>query len=311
MFVGRGANPSVRIALSIRETSGAGPVGTTGDASSQIIHFLGATQVSSQAPIDAPVFYPSNTWQTVSFQYGSATVGDTANVLGFVSPGAGYAANDYVDIAVYPYKTVNGSTVYSPDAIYSAWTVGYLTSNDVYQVQWTWDAVPGATGYRLVRQYNFAGYNDYRDVTNNSYTDANTGWIVGPPTVTPTTIAITPSIQWNPSVGNSNNIATPWGILDAIAFEIDGRDTGPFDLYIDNIKNGTTVFQTFEDASSGTSGYFFRQPSFAGSTSGNILSDPNVSAVSNLAADTGTNSLHVRFLWNGTNNMFWLCVRKC
>lgn len=300
LFVGGGANPSVRIALSIRETSSTGPVGQTGNTGSGIVHFLGATQVSSQAPIDAPVFYPSNTWQTVSFQYGTATVGDVPTAFGNALPGSGYAANDYVDIKVYAYETINGSTAYSANPVFSAGN-GYTSSNDVYRVQWTWDAVPGATGYRLLRQTNFFGYNDYRDVTNNSYTDSNTGWTVGSPTLTPNSIPLSPSIQWNPTVGNANNIATSWGILDSIDFAINGTDSGPFDLYIDNVQNGTTVFQTFENGTS-----IFRQPSFSGTTSGNILANPNVSAVTNIIADTGTNSLHVRFQFSGTNNTKWL-----
>ncbi len=119
------------------------------------------------------------------------------------------------------------------------------------------------------------------------------------------------SIKWNSSTGDPagtvNDIITPWGILEAIAFAIDDlTDTGPYDLYIDNIQNGSTVFETFEGAVAGTTGYGFRAPDFSGSTSGNILSSPDQATVSNAAADTGTKSLHVQFQWSGTNDTQWL-----
>jgi hypothetical protein len=119
------------------------------------------------------------------------------------------------------------------------------------------------------------------------------------------------SIKWNDVSGNPagtvNDIVTPWGILEAIAIAIDDlTDTGPYDLYIDNLQNGSTVFQTFEGAVAGTTGYAFRSPDFSGSTSGYILSSPAQATVSNAAADTGTKSLRVQFQWNGTNDNKWL-----
>lgn len=119
------------------------------------------------------------------------------------------------------------------------------------------------------------------------------------------------SIKWNSASGDPagtvNDIITPWGILEAIAFAIDDlTDTGPYDLYIDNLQNGSIVFQTFENAVAGTTGYGFQPPSFSGSTSGNLLSAPDQAVVSNGAADTGTKSLRVQFQWNGTNDTQWL-----
>jgi hypothetical protein len=119
------------------------------------------------------------------------------------------------------------------------------------------------------------------------------------------------SIKWNSATGDPagtvNDIITPWGILEAIAIAIDDlTDTGPYDLYIDNLQNGSTVFQTFEGAVAGTTGYGFQLPLFSGSSSGYLLSAPNQAVVSNGAADTGTKSLHVQFQWNGTNDTQWL-----
>ena len=122
---------------------------------------------------------------------------------------------------------------------------------------------------------------------------------------------INSSIKWNAvsgdPAGTVKDIITPWGILEAIAIAIDDlNDTGPYDLYIDNLQNGSTVFQTFEGAVAGTTGYGFQLPPFSGSTSGNLLSAPNQAVVSNGAAGTGTKSLHVQFQGNGTNDTQWL-----
>src|SRR5690606_11913708 len=82
--------------------------------------------------------------------------------------------------------------------------------------------------------------------------------------------------------------------------------TGPFNIYIDNIQNGTNVFQTFETEPSGTQGYAFQAPSFSGSTSANILSSPNLGMITNITADTGENSLNVQFQWSSTAPSRWL-----
>jgi hypothetical protein len=249
-LVGGGANPSIRVALTIRETSSTGPAGVPGDNSSVNLHFLNASAVSAGAPIDAGIVYPSNTWQTVTFLRGTnEIVGDSANAAGVAVSAAGYAANDTVSIQVYAYKTLpNGIAIYSA----SAPTSLDVVSNDVFTVNWTWDSVPGAAGYRVLRSLNFAGYTEYQDVASTSLSDANTGWNPGS-TVTPTTAQSGRSVQWNPSVSNTNNLPGSWGILESISFAIHGLDdTGPFNLYLDNFKNGATDFQTFEDAPANT-----------------------------------------------------------
>ena len=70
LFVGGGANPSVRVALTIRETSDTGPVGASATTSTANLHFLGASTLSGGAPVDAPVLTPSTNWQTVTFSRG-------------------------------------------------------------------------------------------------------------------------------------------------------------------------------------------------------------------------------------------------
>jgi hypothetical protein len=69
-LVGGGANPSIRVALSVREnTTLTGPVGAAGSGS--IVSFLGAsTLLTGGAPEQGVVLQPSTEWQTVSFTNG-------------------------------------------------------------------------------------------------------------------------------------------------------------------------------------------------------------------------------------------------
>ncbi len=309
LFVGGGANPSIRAALSIRETSSEGPVGSPGISTSANLHFLGTASVQAGAPINAPIIYPSNDWQTVTFNRGSgATVGDATGLVASTTSESGYNPTDIVELQVYAYRTLpNGNIIYSETPAQS----DVVTSNDVFAVNWAWNAVPGADGYRLLRSYWYGGFYEYVDVTDTQYHDQNNNWIYDP-NETVDAIAIKTaqagaSIQWNPTASNTNNLPGDWGILEAIGFIIDDPgDTGPFDLYIDDLKNGDTVFQTFETAPSGSTDYGFRAPSFSGTTSGSLLTTPNVGQVSNLAANTGSKSFHARFQWKGTNSTTWL-----
>lgn len=304
VIVGGGANPSVKITLNIRETSSTGPVGGSGDTTSANIHFLGASTVTGGAPANAQVFYPSNVWQTLTFQRGTnEIVGDSANASGALASATGYAANDTVSIQAYAYRTLaNGVTIYSATPA----TSSDVTSNDVFTVSWTWDAVAGANGYRLLRQVNFTGYNEFRDLAVNSLNDANTGWAAGS-TVTPTTSQPGRSVQWSPSVSNPNNLPGQWGILEALNFQVDG-DTGPFDVYVDNLTSGSTTWQDFEAATVGAQDISFRHPGFSGFPAGNILGAPDQSIVSDTAADTGNQSLRLRFQWKDTVATRWVRI---
>jgi hypothetical protein len=78
-FVGAGPNSSLRIALSIRGNPNlSGPVGSTGGGTNSNVYFLGASTILAGAcPEDAPTFYPSNGWQTVTFQRGPDSLNPT------------------------------------------------------------------------------------------------------------------------------------------------------------------------------------------------------------------------------------------
>lgn len=306
ILVGGGANPRIRLALSLRETSSTGPVGTAGITTNVNLHFLGASGTSSGAPIDGVVVNPAAGWQTVTFDRGSLLLGGATNIADTLTDGPGYNANDTVKLRIFAYQTgpVNSIIYYSAVAGQST----TVTSNDTFTVNWTWDPVDGAEGYRLLRDVNGTGFtNDFVDVGANNFSDNNSSWTAGAGVVTPAYSQTNASIQWNPSVGNANHFGTDWAILDAIALTIDDTtDVGPFDLYIDNLANGTNVWQTFEGAVSGTTDFGFRTPSFSGTTSANVLTAPDQATVSNGAADTGTKSLRVRFQWSNTNATRWI-----
>lgn len=302
--VGGGANPRIRMALSIRETTSTGPAGAAGSTASANLHFLGSSETLSGSPVGGVVVYPSNTWQTVTFDRGTVRVPESSNVVGTASAGVDYAANDKVTIKVYPFKydPVTSLPFYSGDGAQSA----QVTSTAGFTVNWSWAAVAGADGYRLLRDINGAGYTEYADAfATTTYSDAF-GWIPGS-VVTPNLQQTNASVRWNGTGDNPNLLPGKWGVLDAIALVIDDLgDVGPFDLYLDNLKSGSTVWQTFEGAVSGATDVGFRAPGFSGTTSANMLAAPNQAVVSNGAADSGTKSLRVRFQWAGTNSTRWI-----
>lgn len=97
-----------------------------------------------------------------------------------------------------------------------------------------------------------------------------------------------------------------FGAMDGIAFACEG-DNGPFDVYIDDLANGTNgVFQDFEAADAGAVDFAFRAPSFSGTTSGNLMSAPNVAQVTSATASSGTKSLRVRWQFTTPALNRWL-----
>ncbi len=116
---------------------------------------------------------------------------------------------------------------------------------------------------------------------------------------------IDPSILWagsGPAV-----IGGKYGALDGLAIACQG-DPGPVDIYIDRLENGTNgVVQDWEGAPAGQSAYGFSQPSFSGTTSGNMLTAPNQSAVStNGIAYDGTKSCRVQFQFTDGLSNRWI-----
>ena len=123
----------------------------------------------------------------------------------------------------------------------------------------------------------------------------------GPDSLNP----INPTVLWNNGNAATADLEGDYGALDGIAFVCNG-DPGYYDIYIDDIANGTNgVLENFEGDTQGTT-FGFSQPSFSGTTSGFLQGAPNSSVISGNAATSGTNSTRVQwqFISNATNQ--WL-----
>jgi len=193
-LVGTGPNSSLRIALSIRGNPDLqGPVGSTGGGTNSNVYFLGASAfLAGACPDDAPTIYPSNTWQTVTFQRG-------------------------------------------PDSLNP----------------------------------------------------------------------INPTVLWNNGSSGTSDLEGDFGALDGIAIACEG-DPGNFDIYIDDLSNGTNgVFEDFEAGAAGST-IGFSQPSFSGTTAGSLLSSPNSATIVTNTAFSGAKCTRVQwqFLDGATNK--WL-----
>jgi hypothetical protein len=109
-------------------------------------------------------------------------------------------------------------------------------------------------------------------------------------------------------------IAGTFGVLSGIAFAMeDTTDTGPFNIYIDNIKNGTNVLFDAETNNVGSTP-FFNTPNgganFGGYNSAvNVLPDPNLCSISTSNADTGTKAILCAFQFSHNSfNTTWMHV---
>lgn len=123
----------------------------------------------------------------------------------------------------------------------------------------------------------------------------------GPDSLNP----INPTVLWNNGNNGTADLEGDYGALDGIAFTCTGMP-GYYDIYIDDIANGTNgVLKNFEGDTQGTT-FGFSQPSFSGTTSGFLLGAPNSATISGNAATSGTNSTRVQWQFvSGATNQ-WL-----
>ncbi len=102
------------------------------------------------------------------------------------SPSTGYTASGYAHtIRIYAYKTVGGARAYS--AAYLEVQTFDDSSTLNYYLNWSWDAVAGAEGYRVLKSDNFSGFNfdHFIDVATTSFVDTEPGIFGSASTVTP------------------------------------------------------------------------------------------------------------------------------
>jgi hypothetical protein len=107
--------------------------------------------------------------------------------------------------------------------------------------------------------------------------------------------------------GGGINDANPYAAFEHLAIAIDDADSGPYDIYIDSIKNGNTVIEDFESYANDTVATFVA-PNVAtvpnpGPT---YLSAPTSSAVSSAYAFDGTKSCRVRWQFKDVANTRWV-----
>jgi hypothetical protein len=159
-----------------------------------------------------------------------------------VSDGA-YSTDDTVVCKVYPYVIVAGSKVFSPN--FAQATLTFAQNNSC--ASWSWDAVYGADGYRLINNNTGAG-DQYQDVTTTALVDNISGgsyaygytgvWTPGG-TVTPVQSATTTVLDLS---GNGYNAvqATAANKPVVIYSQLNGQPCIRFDGVNDGVE--TSVF---------------------------------------------------------------------
>jgi hypothetical protein len=124
--------------------------------------------------------------------------------------------------------------------------------------------------------------------------------------------AVDPIFGWSGQFG-ATTLNGNFGVFESLAFALDdASDTGPYRIYIDNVKNGSTVIQDFEGRALAAKSVLFTAPSFSGSTGPNLLAQapgavsPDISEISNLNADGGTNSTVISWQFKDRSLANWL-----
>ncbi|HOW72145.1 MAG TPA: PEP-CTERM sorting domain-containing protein [Phycisphaerae bacterium] len=103
----------------------------------------------------------------------------------------------------------------------------------------------------------------------------------------------------SPSFTGNGTVDGTAGALEHLRFVPDGVYSGPYKIWIDDVAEtvagaAETVITSFAGAADNDQ-VMFRQPSFSGSTSANLLGAPNFSGVDNTVGHTDNSSLRVEF----------------
>lgn len=136
---------------------------------------------------------------------------------------------------------------------------------------------------------------------------APTGGEPLPPGTCWQTVTFTSSDPALLSGGGNLSITDPFCALGGLVFSIDDTsETGPYEIYIDQIKNGDTVIEDFEGYTNGDV-KTFTVPSAAGNPApgSTYLPSPNSSVVSQNNAFDGTNSCRIQWQWTDSSNIRW------
>lgn len=115
-----------------------------------------------------------------------------------------------------------------------------------------------------------------------------------PVTVSPNwqTLTFTPGVDPTTpgglvGTGDQALATSGFGVLESLVISAEplANETGPYTLYIDNIKNGDTVIEGFE-----TGRLLFKQPTYSGSTSANLIIPPNTFGISTTQGENSAQS---------------------
>ncbi len=76
-------------------------------------------------------------------------------------------------------------------------------------------------------------------------------------------------------------------------------------MYIDNVTNDTTNFGTMESFTAGDQ-VFVQEPTFSGTTSGNLLNSPDVSMIDDTIGDASAKSVRVEWQFRAESTTQWV-----
>ena len=102
----------------------------------------------------------------------------------------------------------------------------------------------------------------------------------------------------------SDNVST-WSSLDSFVLQMeDATDTGPFEVFIDNIYSGATLLTDFDACTAG-SAEFFVPPSWSDFPAGE-LEGPDSALVDSASSASGGNASHVKFQFSSGSTTNWV-----
>jgi hypothetical protein len=115
---------------------------------------------------------------------------------------------------------------------------------------------------------------------------------------------VDPAIDMNSALAVTDS--NPFCALDALVFSMDDTDSGPYDIYVDQIVNGDTVVEDFESYEEGSTNTFVA-PNQAGvfAPASAQLSAPNSATISSAHAFDGTKSCRIQWQWANASNQRW------
>jgi len=174
------------------------------------------------------------------------------------SPSTGYTANGNTHyVRIYPFRTVAGTRVYSSQYLELQATDD--SSTLFYLINWTWDAVPGAEGYRVLKLDPENGFNfdHFYDAVTESLVDTGPGIFTVGATVLPVdNTAAQPGdavAEWRDQSGANNHATQATAAQRAILQSnvVNGRPVLRFDASDDGyatpllLNTPCTVFAVY------------------------------------------------------------------